>query len=215
LIQVEEGWRRLRAELLERSHGIERGFADAVMHGVRQSPAPVVAAAVEPPARVEAVTGSPRSYPWLTLSAAAAGVLLFVFPLYSRDRDGRFSQACQANLRSIGTALDVYAQNYDDRLPPPGAWRALAAGYTAPRMRSLSPFTRCPGDLATSTEPSYSFYEPMGTADLDDLPARDRLPLVFEASSGRFARRHRRGGNVLFGDGHVQPVLHFNRWPEQ
>jgi prepilin-type processing-associated H-X9-DG protein len=137
-------------------------------------------------------------------AAAGAGVLalgaLVLPPLTSR-RDSLLASSCQSNLRHIGVALSVYAADYDDRLPPPGAWTTPVASEPG-GMRWL----RCPGDVTRAVWPSYGFEEPLAGRALGAVPLRASTPLVFEGRFDRFIPRHRQRGNVMFADFHLAAV---------
>jgi prepilin-type processing-associated H-X9-DG protein len=137
-----------------------------------------------------------------SLVAASLGVL---FSLVAARRETGPTLSCQANLRQLGRALAVYAQDYDDRLPPREEWSQAAASYGADLTR-----LRCPGDTAPAPSPSYGFAATLAGFSLNLLTRQTRTPLLYEAHAGRFARRHERRGNVWFADGHVSLVSSLN-----
>jgi prepilin-type processing-associated H-X9-DG protein len=195
LRQVESGWHRLRGSLRGPA---EEPFIAAVMAGVRVTPMPL-------PARPAA--------PWrATLRVAAAGSMVaasaaLLFPALAARREALLAQSCQGNLQQIGTAMAVYAEDNDDRLPPAGAWTAVATAYSR-----ASNLLRCPRDGSPPFRPSYEFAEPLAGLSLSMLRSRPLTPLVYEGGPGFFARRHDQRGNAWFPDGHVRLVTRLDAW---
>src|SRR5207248_3310272 len=106
---------RLRAGL---RGPVDAALLESVMARVRTAPAPRVA-----PARSQRAAAR-----WLRpishAAVAGAGLLALgaaILPPLASRRDSLFN-SCQSNMRHIGVALSVYAADYDDRLPPSGAW---------------------------------------------------------------------------------------------
>lgn len=205
LRQAEAGWRLLRGEL-DAPDSSPPGFIDRVMQGVYLCPGPAASAA--PACRL--VARPAAAGPWLAAGAVAALCAVLV-PVSMRDREEALSATCQDNLRQISTALRVYADDHDDRLPPANDWDAAVRLYS--RGASLS---HCPSDPAPTSLPSYSFVESLGTAPLASLPGGSNTPLVYDGRAGIFARRHcpegTPRGNVGFADGHVQPLAQLSLW---
>lgn len=119
-------------------------------------------------------------------------------------------RSCAANLRTIGLALQMYAQDYNDRLPP-------TEGDFSRRMLHHLPEVRyfiCPSDdlerVVGRAKPkrvrvtiSYAYRAP-GRTHLDLLPDPTVVPLLWDYDGGVPAGAHRDGGNVLYADGHVR-----------
>ncbi len=62
----------------------------------------------------------------LVVLAVIAILAAILFPVFAQARDKARQAACLSNLRQIGTALHMYLQDYDDRLPDP-CWNARAS----------------------------------------------------------------------------------------
>ncbi len=54
----------------------------------------------------------------LVVIAIIAILAAILFPVFARARDRARQTACLSNMRQIGTAMMMYAQDYDERLPP-------------------------------------------------------------------------------------------------
>jgi prepilin-type processing-associated H-X9-DG protein len=65
-----------------------------------------------------------------------AGILL---PVFAQVRETARKASCQSNLKQIGTAVQMYSQDYDEILPNAGS-RGAAGDLTS----SLNPYTRQP-----------------------------------------------------------------------
>jgi prepilin-type N-terminal cleavage/methylation domain-containing protein len=65
----------------------------------------------------------------LVVIAIIAILAAILFPVFARAREQARKTTCLNNLRQIGTAILMYAQDYDERLPPQavGAQPSLAA----------------------------------------------------------------------------------------
>ncbi len=87
----------------------------------------------------------------LMVVAIIALLASILFPVFAQAREKSRQASCQSNLRQIGLALTMYAQDYDDAFAPawvetgrrsPGTvvyWQTFAQGYLKSR-----PITLCP-----------------------------------------------------------------------
>jgi prepilin-type processing-associated H-X9-DG protein len=152
------------------------------------------------------------SFVGLFVSLALAGAaVLHVGCAYSAG----YQSDCILNMKRLGTAMLVYAQDYDERFPPPSRWaEAIApkmdqAEESVPEQRG-DPF-RCP---AATTVGSYGLNASMNGQLLADIMDPAAAVLLFEADapSRSFAggpkdlarQRHSRMPNVLYVDGHAR-----------
>jgi prepilin-type N-terminal cleavage/methylation domain-containing protein/prepilin-type processing-associated H-X9-DG protein len=95
----------------------------------------------------------------LVVIAIIAILAAILFPVFARVREKARQSACSSNLRQIGTAFQLYAQDYDDLLPDsrdlktslPGGYRPWGAAWppSDPRggwaLLTLDPYTRNAG----------------------------------------------------------------------
>jgi prepilin-type N-terminal cleavage/methylation domain-containing protein/prepilin-type processing-associated H-X9-DG protein len=109
----------------------------------------------------------------LVVIAILAILAAILFPVFARAREKARQTACLSNLRQIGTAFALYAQDYDERLPDrrdlrhalPGGYRPWSdwppsdprAGWAAvvlePYLRS-SGIWRCPSVAGSAFGPA-------------------------------------------------------------
>ena len=166
----------------------------------------------------------------LVVIGIIALLIAVLLPSLSRVRRQSERTRCLANLRSLGQAMFLYANDYRDRLPNGNATGdgdpdfgdqvlvALSRDYATP------PGTfHCPSDIdpvpmailnnyigvANSARVSYDFYslyfEPEESQKLARL--RGRAPLAWDlgvsTEPGTMQNHGTTGGNVVFADGHA------------
>lgn len=147
---------------------------------------------------------------WL-LGAVFWGLLLY--PAFCPPRESGSRYSCRTNLRQLGMALAMYAQDYEDRLPPVTGWQAgLYPYYKNPH------FEVCPS--RSDVTPGYAYNSLLDRRLIENSIQEDKTPALFDSSLGQkdaadrlesFAKPHgspdARKGNVLFLDGHVEAML--------
>jgi len=135
----------------------------------------------------------------LSVISVLAAIL---FPVFAKAREKARQFQCSSNLQQIGTALALYAHDYNGHLPPrrddlgPLQPRYLPDGRvvtcpSAPADRGAPP---PPGSPPTSRRVTYIYRE--GFCD-DDAP---QTPLMADPA----LETHNGGANVLFADGHAK-----------
>lgn len=72
----------------------------------------------------------------IAIIALLAGIL---FPVFSRAREKARQTSCQSNLKQVGLAILMYAQDYNYRLPRDSYW---VAGVAQTWMRVIQPYTK-------------------------------------------------------------------------
>ncbi len=136
------------------------------------------------------------------LSVVGAIVLMLgatLFPHFARAREKARQTSCLSNVKQLGLAFHMYAEDHDGYLPPAGNWQ----GATYPYVKNAQIY-KCPTDNPRS-KCSYAMALSMSRAKLSDVPDAKSQPLVYDATpDGAFARRHNGGGNVGFADGHAK-----------
>lgn len=151
-----------------------------------------------------------------------AAILL---PVLSKAKESSRSAACLSNLRQIGIALQLYAQDNHNRLPiidNLGATNDPAVTNLALPNLVLSNYVgaprifRCPSDQQTIFENTGSSFwwntflsgqdsEHLSIGPMDFDP--HNVPLMFDKEAFHKARGQGKGVNYLYADGHIQNIL--------
>ena len=150
---------------------------------------------------------------WIAIGTASALVLVaaIVFPTLASTHHPAYNASCQSNLRQIGTALQIYLTDSDERLPPT-AWGD-----------ELKPFYKNEGMLTcpiVSRDRKAKFGYAMNSAvmGIDASKVKDPAKTVvfFETDAlgrgvvanlaARNRDRHMGRSNVAYLDSHVKPI---------
>lgn len=75
----------------------------------------------------------------LKVMVVVALLVALLYPVYERSSRKPYTTFCLGNLKQIGTALQIYVQDYDQRLPPHG-YVVGTQSYTLPYL--LHPYLR-------------------------------------------------------------------------
>ena len=137
----------------------------------------------------------------LVVIAIIAILAAILFPVFAQARDRARMSACLSNERQIGTALMMYAQDYDETLPyirfhgvgacPKGAQCYVWKNAIQPYLKSLD-VLGCPSNPYSRTVPALPPTEPskLGTnAEGWELTPEQRMPISYEI--GRASCRER------------------------
>jgi prepilin-type N-terminal cleavage/methylation domain-containing protein/prepilin-type processing-associated H-X9-DG protein len=159
--------------------------------------------------------------------ALLIGILL---PTLSRVQQQSRKTACLSNLRQLGTALILYANENRGRLPngnAPTVWddydgaNRMITEFNATCVKSAKVFY-CPADqdsppekiltadqkLPNSGRVSYDFYSLYWAPEYGPLLVKllGQAPLVWDLNGGNISgsvENHKKGGNVVYADGHA------------
>jgi prepilin-type processing-associated H-X9-DG protein len=146
-----------------------------------------------------------------TLAAIIAFPMLF-------DNSHKISPTikCLSSMRTVGIGLLMYAQDYDDKLPPAEKWMTVTQPYTKSPKDYICPVIKTENPKAAS---SYALDTRLSGESLENLKQPAEVILVYDstrtdwdaADPGQtFATRHNGGkdklGNVIFADGHTKPI---------
>ena len=160
----------------------------------------------------------------LVVIGILAGLLL---PVLGRTLESGRATACLSNLRQVGTALQLYVDDYGNRLPVmrdallgtngvrgsngPAAIDVVLSNYLgAPKV------LQCPSDrqrLFEDTGSSYAWNALLNGQSADQLRifaiplAPHQVPLVFDKEGFHRARGKARAVNFLYADGHIKNLL--------
>jgi prepilin-type N-terminal cleavage/methylation domain-containing protein/prepilin-type processing-associated H-X9-DG protein len=178
----------------------------------------------------------------LVVIGIIAVLISILLPALSRVRESSRRTGCLANLRTIGQAMFMYANENKSRLPNgnvtwPGDEGQILVRLNERHVRHAGAF-HCPGDLdapaqqidtgkyevPTSARISYDFYSVWWIPNSGPLLTRLRgqAPLAWDLSGAaarykpldQIQQNHgKRGGNVLFADGHAR-WLEAEKWDD-
>ncbi|MEI7577322.1 MAG: hypothetical protein WCK51_10545 [Armatimonadota bacterium] len=142
---------------------------------------------------------------WILL--ATAGVLLGMVPVYISMRDKAYATTCKKNLSKIGEALQLYADQHDDRFPPVyevgqnGEPAIGPAGYPYTWVSDIQPLMSIratfvcpsadPSEYAYSASPTggdpipstYGMYAAYSSSPTKEVENADNIVLVAETAN--------------------------------
>ncbi len=144
----------------------------------------------------------------LILSAILYPILNLVRQKQASDEEAASAlNVCLVNLKNLGLACWMYAEDYDYHLPAAEDWPAAVLPYLG--EPADSPLFWCPEDTDATHWPSYAMVPGLSRADLKSVQDRGKHALLYDAEAdGSFARRHiaptgARGGNAGYLDAHA------------
>jgi len=166
----------------------------------------------------------------LVVIAIIAILAAILFPVFAKAREKARQSSCLSNLKQIGVATLMYAQDYDETLPR--YYHSGGVNYTA--QVSIQPYMKneqiwvCPSgwdnfhyywDAGYPGAPaeipgSYGYNHRLNSrllAELTRAPetgvwadARKRYTILHENGRYRTIDRHNGGGNMTYADGHAK-----------
>lgn len=141
----------------------------------------------------------------------AALFLVYIFQVWSRGTEAARRKVCRGHLHMLSLALQMYANDFDGSVPPPdGNLPRQILTYVDDPQWFL-----CPSDDASRPAlrrirsgevmslTSYTYHPPM-SCRLDSEPDPAGFPFMWDTNGGVVTGAHRKGGNVLYLDGHIQ-----------
>jgi prepilin-type processing-associated H-X9-DG protein len=143
-------------------------------------------------------------------------LLLAIFiPELKCAREVAEMRACTRNMRHIGEALVLYAQDYDEHFPPAAAWAVGASRYLQPGDTSKQENFHCPAN--TRNAYGYALNAALAQCDTRQIANPSETVLLFESGSAdRNAvgssrdvvwGRHPTGASFCLADGHAKYVM--------
>jgi hypothetical protein len=150
---------------------------------------------------------SKKDFRIIAIGVAALGVMLW--PLYQYGKRQSEAVRCKANMGAIFKAIELYAVEKDDRLPPitrtqadgvtpllgpgglPYTWASDVMQYMSARHSFTCPAatkeeitkTEHPTDAERTLDLTYGFYAPYGAALRSAIPNRSQVLLIGETSN--------------------------------
>jgi prepilin-type processing-associated H-X9-DG protein len=135
-------------------------------------------------------------------------LLSFLAPIFARSRDYQYPSGCLNHLKQISNATLMYADDYDDKLPPAANWSQLLYPYTKSRT-----VFRCP-EAPVPKLNSYALNSKVERIKLKQIKSPGEVVMWFESNPGHDLAggselipplpRHKNGDNFCFADGHVK-----------
>ena len=146
----------------------------------------------------------PKMGPWIGPSAASFTAIgaAVLFPVFSRARDAARAANCASNLKELALAAQMYAGDYDGKLPTRDQWRSQLKPY----MRNKD-ILECPTGGAV-----YAFNKNLGGLNLYKIKNPADVVMFFEADSDLPNAAGSRADAILphggkgwfaYSDGHV------------
>jgi len=145
---------------------------------------------------------------------AVVGVTLFMiavlaailFPVFSRARYAAMQESCHYNIKALGTAVDLYSNDWDNAYPPASKWCDSLGAYVKDPM-----WYKCPA--VQNLRCGFGFNSNLTKQSQAPVPY---LVLLYEADGGWNASggpeamitqpRHL-GRSILFIDNHVSRLM--------
>ena len=143
----------------------------------------------------------------LAIAIVIAIVGLLLFPRYKPARGKGPARICQSNLKQLGLAMLLYAEDHDGQLPPASLWNGALMDYLTShswgdRERLARGLFVCP-----TTKKTYVFNSALGGRDINEIADHEKTPLLWDARSYEGHPPHGGGGEtftVVFLDGHCR-----------
>ena len=162
----------------------------------------------------------------LVVIAIIAILAALLLPALGRAKESARATACLSNLHQVGIALQIYAQENNNKLPimrDVSTDPAVAATNTFPAIQKVigqqlgnTNVLRCPSDLQQlfeTTGSSYAWNSLLNGQDADHLKvfnlhfAPHEIPVVFDKDDFHKARGANKSVNYLYADGHIKNLL--------
>ncbi len=168
-------------------------------------PPPMVAPSPRPQSHATSmclIVGSILGVVFLMFGCVMAAIL---FPVFADAREKARQTSCLSNERQLSTAALSYAQDYDERLPPPTYWCEGLGPYTKNSQVFLCP-------ALGGVRSNYWLNEKVPGRGLVEFKKPAEAVLLFEARDSwdkvggepDTEKPHNESGNLAFVDGHAK-----------
>lgn len=137
-----------------------------------------------------------------------AFILWMYFSAYIHETYVHKQTTCQSNLKQMGTAMQMYAQDYGGKFPPADEWNDLIYPYTKNPKLLICPLAR------DKSKPSYAMNSRLSGFAGNKVKDPLSTIMLFESKPGVNQSgdpeilvsppRHKIGNNFGFSDGHVK-----------
>jgi prepilin-type processing-associated H-X9-DG protein len=109
--------------------------------------------------------------------------------------------ACLSNVKQLALGNIIYANDYDDKMPPSDHWKADIMPY----VKKVEIF-HCPEDKRAGAI-SYRMSDLLSRVSSTAIAEPAGTIMIYEGESGEFNPRHAGRGSVGYADGHAKQVL--------
>jgi prepilin-type processing-associated H-X9-DG protein len=154
---------------------------------------------------------------WVLIGCAGIPLLIIpilaaiLFPVFAQAREKARQTSCLSNLKQQGLGIMMYAQDYDQTLPPAKAWMDKVGPY----IRAERVF-QCPSIKQKGTY-GYAFNADNSAKSIGKIASPNTMAMVFDCDSDvRSAgvkglvlptkARHSGKNNITYADGHAKSV---------
>lgn len=121
-----------------------------------------------------------------------------LFPVFARAREKARQSSCLSNMKQVAIAVQMYAQDYDDTLPPAADWQGLVSRYAGNDQ-----IFECP--TRQGRLPHYALSPFVAGRNLGEIADPETTVMLYEiGEDGRQVYPHNDGANYGFVDGHVK-----------
>ncbi len=162
----------------------------------------------------------------LVVIAIIAILAAILFPVFARARENARKSTCQSNLKQIGTAYQMYGQDYDERIAPnslsyPGYGTVWTAYLLQPYVKNSKVF-QCPSYSTLQATAAVGW---PGAANCtcggwrlragygSNYGDTGRLSAWYVPAGRTMAECQDVSGTVLFGDSHCVVISPPGVWP--
>lgn len=171
----------------------------------------------------------------LVVIAIISILAALLLPVLGRVKESGRATVCLSNLRQVGIAVQLYVQDYRNRMPfIADAYPTVTNKYPGPDIVLLPqlggvkvlrcPSDKWPGDKALfnsasessyfgQTGSSYSWNDFLNGQDADRLNVLGlkfdphQIPVMFDKEKFHIARGESKAKNFLYADGHIKNLL--------
>ncbi|MCX6367396.1 MAG: prepilin-type N-terminal cleavage/methylation domain-containing protein [Armatimonadetes bacterium] len=141
-------------------------------------------------------------------------IAAILFPIFAQSREHSKRPQCLSNAKQFGVGIMMYAQDYDQHLPPAEKWMTVTQPYTKNKALYVCPVVK---KESPKTVASYAMDTRLSGKSLNKLKGLANQALAYDstrtdwdaADPGQtFAPRHSEGkqGSLVFADGHAKQV---------
>jgi len=157
----------------------------------------------------------PKLWEWLVCAGIVIVVAAVLWPVTACACSKASPRtACLANVKMLGTGMQIYVADYDERLPDRDKWMDSLLPYTKNESLFVDPLIKkVPGQYG------YAFDSHLSGQLQSSIKNRDQQPMIYDSLNlGRNASdpftslpspgRHDGKNNIGYLDGHVKAVLY-------